>query len=71
MSIRAMTKEEIKRALRHAAEVCIADGRICWSAIDVCRADGVYEAACEYSQHHWADTPAEAANFLLFVAEAL
>jgi hypothetical protein len=72
--IRAMTIPEIRKALRHSAEVCIRDGRICWASIDVCIADATADAAQEYAgdaDAAWADTPSQAANFLLLVAEAL
>lgn len=69
-----MTPDEIQRALRRSAQVCVEQGRICWSAIDVCMADGTAEAAEDFaddSDSGFADTPAQAANFLLFVAEAV
>ena len=72
--IRPMTIPEIRRALRHSAEVCIRDGRICWASIDVCIADATADAAQDYAgdaDSAFADTPAQAANFLLLVAEAV
>lgn len=75
MPIRAMTKTEIVRALRRAAEICVTNGRICWGAIDVCRADGTHAAAEEYvdglydGNAEFADTPLHAALFLDICAE--
>ena len=76
--IRAQTPDETRQALRHAADVCIEFGRICWSAIDVCRSDASHDAAKNLldvsdpsSASDYADTPLHAAFFLGFAAEAL
>ena len=68
-----MCADEIKRALRRAAEVCIEKEFIGWSALDVCRADATADAAGEYAgcDEHFAYTPEQAATFLLLVGEAL
>lgn len=76
--IRAMTPVEIRKALHRAADVCVEHGRICWSAIDVCRADACHAAANNlldasdaYPTSDFADTPLHAAIFLDLAAEAL
>ncbi len=73
--IRAMTPDETRKALKHAADVCVEDGRICWDAIDVCRADATLDAAqlllTPGDEHCYADTPLHAAIFLDLAAEAL
>ena len=70
--IRAMTDEEIVKALRQTAVVCIEKNRSDWWMLDVCVADGTYARACEYTQVGEDFTTAEdAATFLLLVAEAV
>jgi hypothetical protein len=75
MSIRAMTDDEIRRALRHGAEVCIETQNGDWRWYEVLPADGAFRTA-----FHWFDllhdvvgrkaNPEQAATFLLFAAEA-
>ena len=70
--IRAMTDEEIVKALRRSAEVCIEKNRSDWWTTDVCLADATYLAASRYtSVVEDFDTPEDAATFLLLVAEAV
>lgn len=69
-----MTQPEIRKALRHAADVCVDQGRICWDAIDVCRADATADAAGHLitgGDPAFADTPMHAAIFLDLAAEVL
>lgn len=75
---RPQTPDEIRRALRHAADVCIESGRICWSSINVTRSDGSHDAAKhlldasdDYTAADYASTPLHAAIFLDLAAEAL
>jgi hypothetical protein len=74
--IRPMTRAEVAQGLRRAAEICLEQGRICWGSIDVCRADDVYLAADAFADQGddldgYANTPDQAAYFLLLCAEAL
>lgn len=76
--IRAQTPDELRKALRHAADVCIEYGRICWSSIDVTRSDGSYHAAHHlidagdvFTAGDYASTPLHAALFLDLAAVAL
>lgn len=72
--IRPMTSEEIKRALRHAAEVCIERNISAWAGQSVTPQDGAFLAAYDFindGEEDDADTPEHAATFLLIVAEAL
>lgn len=74
MPIRAQTPSEIRKALHHAADVCLEYGRICWGAIDVCVSDGSFDAAHRLltpgDQGEFASTPLHAALFLELAAVA-
>lgn len=72
--IRPMTIPEIRKALRHSAEVCCEQGRRWWWTLDIMPADGVYKAAEAWMPDEPSPDPkdgAHAANFLLLVAEAV
>jgi hypothetical protein len=69
--IRPMTKCEIRAGLRQAAVVCIEKQDAEWQSIDVCRADGTFDAANELAGTFAPfDCPEDAATFLLLCAEA-
>lgn len=72
MSIRPMTKDEIVRGLRRAAEVCIEKQSPDYWSIDVVQADDVFYAAYEFLEDKWSlsDSPDDIAAFLLICAEA-
>lgn len=74
MSIRPMTTDEIRAALRHGAQVCIERDISNWACYDVTRKDGAFYAALRWAggDNNWTDYPPEhAAMFLLLVAEAV
>lgn len=72
--MRPMTTEEIRKALRHSADVCIEKNPVWWWSIDVISADGAFAVAESFapdSSDSW-DAPAlHAALFLGLCAEAL
>lgn len=72
MPIREMTSEEIRKALRHGAQVCVEDESIAWWSKDTLPQDGAYETAARCLDNNWRveDSPEHAATFLLLVAEA-
>ena len=73
--IRPMTRDEIKRALRRAAEVCIERRTSDWERLDVLPQDDAFMVAFDHGYPLAAlavkETPADAATYLLIVAEAL
>lgn len=75
MSIRAMTADEIRAALRHSAQVCVEQRRCDWPSLGVIPQDGAFKAVCgwfdESDDPLFSLTPMHAATFLLLAAEAL
>lgn len=73
MSIRAMTADEIRAALRHGADVCIERETFFWGSRDVLAKDRAAEVARAWwdSDQYSGIDPEQAATFLLLVAEAM
>jgi hypothetical protein len=73
MSIRAMTDDEIRKALRRGAEVAIETQDSDWGWYNVLPADDAYDVAVRFDKNEWvntAESPEHAAMFLLLCAEA-
>ena len=74
--IRPMTIDEIKRALRHGAQMCIERAERHWALYGVLRQDGAFCAAKEWLTegdgiYAVGRTPEDSATYLLLVAEAV